>query len=772
MEQTNPADRTENRALVRRPKAETAVYGSYGALAGYGFEAEFEGDSGAELLRFWNILRQRKGVILTSALAGLLLGGLVGVPMQPVYRAEISLEVLNLNEDFLNAKQTNPIASNSSSTDTPEEQTEAKLMESAALVDRVKAKLDSDKGAAPESVAQWRAKQRRAPAATGWRHWLHLPEKAKLSGREKLIEQAAASLKIRSMSHTRLIEATVDSRDPQLAADFVNLLASERIQQNQESKLDTGQRTEAWLKHELAAARENLRSSENALQNYARTSGLIFLDEGTNVATEKLQEVQQELSAATADRIAKQSRLELARSSPPGTLADVLNDLGLRETEGKLNDAKRRLADLTAVYNSGYSKVRQAQGELAALETVFARQRGNILRRIENDYEDAKRRERLLEATYDGQTREVSGQGEKAVQYNILKREVESNRQLYDTMLQQMKQAAIASAMRASNVRVVDEARVPDIPIAPDFKLNAAFGLLAGLVSSCLVATLADLSDRTLRQPGDVRRWTELPELGTIPNAGAGAKLPARKQPGRFALQFNGKESNLVAEAFRSALASILFSGGSTDGARLLVFTSADEGDGKTTVVSNLAIATAELRKKVLVIDADLRRPRQHELFQLVNGRGLSNLLLEEFGAETLGAVVRETGTPGLHVITSGPATQSAGHLLASPNFAVMLAKLKSDYDLILIDTPPMLEMSDARLVGALADSVILVAHAARTSRDALQAVSERFREDGRSVLGVILNNWDPRQSRSAHYRYGKRSRYTRYSERGQPGLA
>jgi capsular exopolysaccharide synthesis family protein len=183
-------------------------------------------------------------------------------------------------------------------------------------------------------------------------------------------------------------------------------------------------------------------------------------------------------------------------------------------------------------------------------------------------------------------------------------------------------------------------------------------------------------------------------------------------------------------------------------------------GDGKTTIVSNLAIATAEIRRKVLIIDSDLRRPRMHHVFDLQNERGLSDLLSEELSETNLASLIQETSIPNLHVLVAGPPTQAAAHLLYSPNFAATLARLKDVYDLILIDTPPVLSMTDARIAGRLADAAVLVARANVTTRDALLAVKQRFVEDGIPLLGTILNDWDPRKSPSGYYGGYNRSYY------------
>jgi succinoglycan biosynthesis transport protein ExoP len=435
---------------------------------------------------------------------------------------------------------------------------------------------------------------------------------------------------------------------------------------------------------------------------------------------------------------------------------------------------RRQVADLSAIYTAEYSALKRAQAQLAVTETAFESTRADILKRIENDYQEAQNKEKLLATAYDGQTREVTGQDEKAIQYNILKREVDSGRQLYDTMLQQTKQSSIASALRASNVRVVDPAEVPERPFSPDFRLNSAIGLFAGLFLSIAVVTIRERADRTLQQPGDIKMWTDLTELGTIPS------LSIKRIYGRASvtssdtlLNGSGKNSvelitwqekpSMIAEGFRSTLTSILFVGENGSRPRVLVFTSAHASDGKTTVVSNLAIATAEIRRKVLVIDADLRRPRMHSIFGVSNDRGLSDILREELSDENFAGLIQETAIPNLHVLPAGKPTHAASHLLYSRNFAPLLAKFKREYDMILIDTPPMLQMTDARVAGRLADAVILVARAGDTTRDAILASKERLGEDCIRILGTVLNDWNPKKAPGGYYGKYQENYYGKY---------
>ena len=412
------------------------------------------------------------------------------------------------------------------------------------------------------------------------------------------------------------------------------------------------------------------------------------------------------------------------------------------------------------------------------------------------------RRESLLTADYSAQRAIVTGESGKAVQYDIMKHEVESNRQLYDSMLQQLKQATLASALRASNMRVVDPAKLPRLPYKPDIPVSTALGLLTGVFLGAAFVIMQERADRSIQEPGETQFFLNLPELGIVPAEESGGRLriryvggnqtpqqrrqrsdwlaarrrapprdPARSAP-RVELATWQRKPSVVAESFRAILVSILFSGENGSRPRVMVVTSANPSEGKSTVVSNLGIAVAEVNQKVLLIDADLRKPRLHDVFNLKNDNGLSDLLRsKETVSAALAGAIQQTHVPDLYVLTSGSATSAATSLLYSNRMPELLQKLRTEFETIFIDTPPMLQIPDARVLGRMVDRVIMVVRAGKTTRDAAMAARQRFSEDGTQMLGTILNDWNPKRSPNGYYGYqngyygGYRNGYLRPSE-------
>lgn len=726
-----------------------------------------EPESGG-LLEYWSVLRRRKGTLILIASLGAIVGFLVTLPQTPIYQVRTSLEIVALNQNFLNIKETNPLNENGTSIDTTDIQTQIKILQSESLIDRVLAKLKSNPAAAPQTTR-----------VAAWRKLLNLPDPEPTDPREQSISYAKKNYKVRASNQTRIIEITVDSMSPQIATDFANSLTGEFIDQNLESRWQTTQHTSEWLSRQLDDMRIRLEQSEDRLQGYARQAGLLFTgDQKNNVSEEKLLQLQQALSTVQTDRISKQSRWEMANSSPAEALPDVLNDTTLRDYQAKLTELKRQIAELHATYTDESLKVQKVQVQLATLETALNTERADILKRIKNEYDEALRRESLLTTDYAAQRTTVTGESEKAVQYDIMKHEVESNRQLYDAMLQQLKQATLASALRASNIRVVDPAKLPKHPYRPDIPISTTLGLLSGALLGAAFIIIQERADRSIQAPGETQIFLNLPELGIVPAENAvgrvrlryvgrsaaakeriappeedSSKLPAL--PSRVELSTWQRKPSVVAESFRATLVSILFSGENGNRPRVMVVTSSNPSEGKSTVVSNLGIAVAEVNQKVLLIDADLRKPRLHDIFNLRNDNGLSDLLRSKATVSAaLAGAIQQTHIPDLYVLTSGSTTSAATSLLYSNRMPEVLQKLRTEFETIFIDTPPMLQIPDARVLGRMVDSVIMVVRSGKTTRDAAMAARQRFSEDGTRMLGTILNDWNPKRSPNGYYGY------------------
>ena len=728
-------------------------------------QPETNGSDGRELAEYWQTLKQRKWTILLGSVLCGLVGFLIGLTETPMYRAATTVELQDFNERFLNISEVTATGTNY-----PFEShmaTQIQVLTSNAMVERVVNKLQLDKR--PEFAAP-PPDPENPDAAANW------------DPKRVARNMTRAAIEVAPYGGSRILEIAMVWPEPEFASEFVNGLAGEYKAQVMESRWQATTDTTEWLEKQLQDLKEKVRESEVELQRYADETGLMFTSNRDSVSEEKLRQLQAELSGAQADRVAKQSQYETALEQPADTLPTVATDGSLGSYQMRLTDLKRELAQLQISFKPTYPLVQQVQAQIAEMESALEQGKTRIVARIKNEYEAALTRERLLSQAYASQSRLVTDQSGKSIQYRLLQQELDSNRNLYDTMLQRLREAGIASAMRASTVSVLDVAEPPRMPFQPNIPLNVALGSFAGLFLGAIVALVRDSTDRSLRRPGDVSRWLRLPELGVIPRREA---VPAGPGPNQLAgpvrllsggNRTNGTETNgnyrkhwsPLAEYFRVTLTSILFADPEGNRPQVMVVTSPGPGEGKSSVASNLAITLAEIGKRVLIVDADMRRPRLHEIFNLPNTWGLSDLLKGEIPIEScpLEAIARSAFIPGLYVLPSGPGPRSIARLLYSDTGQRLLKRLREEFDTVLIDTPPMLQISDARVIGRLTDGVILVLKAGSTTRDSGNAAKERLQADGTPILGTVLNHWNPKVNG-----YGGYDSYDAYARYYKPGV-
>ncbi len=768
MEELQHQPNGSGRELARfGPRGDIAVPAPIGSdSARGGVKREYAG-----VLEYWQMVRRHKVAVFVVSLLGAVAGFLYTLPQPRIYQAHTTIEVQGLNEDFLGLHNVSPTVSPTSNYYPDFDiQTQVKIMQSESLANSVVADLEKSKP--PENM-------RPPDRLTVWKKALKIDPPSQTELWKLAIATAAGTVRVRASGTNRIVEITCDSTQPQVAASFANTLTREFIEQNLEARWKSTEYTGEWLTRQLQDIKVKLEKADEELNSYARSSGLTFTDEKTSVEEDKLRSLQKDLLQAQSDRVSKQSKYEMASTSPPEALPDVLDDSALRDDETNLTELRRKVAELRISLTPQNPEVRRVQAQITLMEATVKQERVNILTRIKNEYDAAQNREKLMTASYLAEVKLVADQSEKTTHYGILKREVDSTRSLYETMLQRMKEASVASALRASNIRVVDPAEPPSIPYKPNVFRYITMGLLAGICLGVTLVVLRERADRTLHDPGDIAYYLHLPELGVVPTANveltsrgfrttrtpsrAAAMLDLNGQPtqqdvpdDRVELITHVRKKSLISESFRTTLTSILFSGHNGDRPRVIVLTSASPKEGKTTVVCNLAIALAEINHKVLVIDADLRRPRIHNVFGVKNdNNGLSEILLkqEPLDEAALSAAVRPTYIPNLFVLPAGRSRFNAASLLHSERLPELLRGLRKQFDTIMIDTPPMVNIPDARVLARLADGVIMILRSAHTTRDAALLAKQRFLDDGIPVMGTILNNWNPNTPGYGYYR-------------------
>jgi polysaccharide biosynthesis transport protein len=676
-------------------------------------------------------LWDRKVVIGLAMILGVSVGIVAGLLKKPVYRARTSLQLQGFNENFLReANSTSPVVG----TGTAETylQDQVKILQSEAVARRV---ADQVGIVAPPLKK------------LGWMSSTLLPARRRPTPEELRINFVKKSLSVRTSLQSQVLEVFYDSADPELAAKAANATATQYIALNREARWQLAQDTTDWLNRETAALKKRLEKSGQDLEEYARSSGLVFSGAQNGLSEDRLRQVQDALSRAEAERAARQSRYETALAgSAEETLPDATNSGPIRDYQVTLGGMRRQLAEFKTMYTPAYEKVKRLEAQIAETEAAIGKERQKSLNTMRGDFASAVALERMLTRMYGSETKKVQDQTEKYNRYGILRREFDTTQQIYSSLLQKEKETAAASALSATNIRLIDVATPPSSPYSPNFPLNSALGLVFGAVFGLGSVFIGEHSDK-LRRPGDSSLFN-LPELGVIPSVKP-SQLHQPRGPNHFherkatalgTATWN-QETSFLSESFRGVLASILFSADRS--LKVLVVTSANPQEGKTSVLSNLGIALAETKQRVILIDADLRRPNLHKVFDVCNDWGLTDLLQRSESIDLIAAqgLARPTRIPELFVLPAGPGTATIPSLFYSNEMKHLLRRLRKEFDFILIDSPPVLPFCDARVLGQVSDGVVLVVRPSKTGREQLRNVCLRLMQDCTPVLGTILND-------------------------------
>lgn len=729
-----------------------------------------EGDASA-LVEYWHLVLFRKWTVAIFILMGILGSALFTFLKTPVYQAKTTIEIEAIPENpggiRLGGEGGGPALPPESYVNT-----QAKILTSKTLKQKVDKRVSEkprENGRPVSKAAAW-AKALGIPMASG---------AASGSG----AGVAPAECLVRVVENTRMIEVACDSADPAIASDYANTLVQEYIDSSVASRWQAAQRSTSWLTNQLADLKKQLQGAEMELRNYRSGAGLLTAGETKqDVRMERLLRLQEELARAQGERATKQSTYEVAKLAPPDSLPEIMDNGRLSGYQTKLADLRREYAELTAQYTPEHYRVKRVQAQVEEMESTLKKERTAIMSRVESDYRAAQRREALLNAEFASQAAVVSDKSSKAMYADILAQEVNSLRGLYDELLRKLKEAAVASTLTANMVHVVDAAEPPPVPYKPNPMRNLIVGLGSGLLLGVAFVLSGDWVNRRLKAPGETPFHLHVPELGVIPEHrsdgqfGTSGKLALRGADGiedkdasdrrNVALVTWHDRPSPTAESFRGALASILIGGRNRVRPQVILMTSPARGDGKSTTVSNVGISLAEINQRVVLVDADIRKPQMHNIFGLPNNWGLSDLLRDKTALDKapIQALVRETRIENLYVLPAGPGTASISNLLYSNRLPQLIERFRNEFDTVIIDTPPMLYVADARVLGRIADAAILVLRAGKTTRDEALRAKQRLVEDGIDVMGTILNAYDPK----TRARYGYSGYYGNYYSDGE----
>jgi len=695
-------------------------------------------------------------------------GGFVSVVLSsPSYKARVVLEVQNTSSMFTK----NGGGSESQDASEISIQTQISILRSGTFLRRGADRMNQD--AVPLAPAGQdifsRLRQRIHPAIQD-----------PLENAKQGLAVAMSTFDARPINRTRLIELSCESTSPDVAAQFVNAMAAEYMDYTTRARMQSAQKTSEWLAASIEETKGKMQEAEEHLRDFSAASGNIFAGQDATLEDTKLASLKSDLARIQADAIIKKTRYELTLKYPPEALGEVLDDPVLRGLQQKINALKEQKAALEVKYTPKHQKVREVDAQLTSVEQDYQNEIRSVTTRIKNDYEAAARQQKLLTDTYNSQAQRVGSQAAKASQYASLRREAETLHQVYQSLLMQSSEAGLATSVPANPIQMVESATAPQFPFKPRPVLNISFGCLLGAVLAFGIAFLRERMDQSIRAPGASRRLFNVPELGVIPNLalnGFGAKV-LRSLPGSSALALdgNGGEAtaalmnwqsgpSIITESFRGTLTSILRNQSNGKLQKAILITSPGPSEGKTTVIQNLGIALAETGRRVLLIDADFRRPNLHRRFGLPNDWGMMDLLsedtdLNEYRPDQLGVA---TGAPGLWLLPNGSNStpMNVSRALYSPRLREIFQCLIKQYDMVLVDAPPVLSVADARILAPLTDALILVLRSGVTDRASAMEAYQRIQEDGLTLLGTVLTDHDfgADSKRQYYYDYGDPSR-------------
>jgi succinoglycan biosynthesis transport protein ExoP len=557
---------------------------------------------------------------------------------------------------------------------------------------------------------------------------------------------------------TRLIDVKFTHNVPDVTSKVVNAIAETYVFANLEKRTEANSTTGDFLQKRIAELQQQIRTSEERLVNYAKNNQIISLDPNQNTVVERLAGLNQQLLEAENDRKTAEAAYNAAKNPEA---ANALADDGAKQTneiEAKLVDLRQKRALLLVDATEEAPEVKEVDQQLSELDRQFkelrSRKSATLLTNLHTRYQQTLEREQSLRKAFEQQRAQTLSQNEAAINYRIIQQEIETNKSLLNGLLQGAKENDVVLAGKPNNISVVDYALTPDSPIGPNRTRTVIMAFFLSIGLGIGLALFFEYLDDTVHSTEEVERVLHLPALAVIPSVGSAARrrvLPAlskstalQKQNGdahgNSELLMNVDGRSPLAEAYRHLRTSVLLSTAGRAPKSLLV-TSSLPGEGKTTTAVNTAISLAQTGASVVIIDADMRRPRLQNIFDMRGQEGLSSILSSDISENDMLAMVRNDEESGLSVLTSGPIPPNPAELLGSDQMRRLLAALQAHYTHVVVDSPPVSSFTDGVLISTMVDGVLLVVHGGKSSRHIVRRSKQLLHDVGAKIFGVVLNN-------------------------------
>jgi succinoglycan biosynthesis transport protein ExoP len=573
---------------------------------------------------------------------------------------------------------------------------------------------------------------------------------SKTRDRHALIGLFEGGLAAERYGHTNILDLSYTARNPQLAADICNTLIANYVEHNFSQNYAATQQVSDWLSRQLGDLRKRLEASQEHMLTVQKDIGLVGIDQTQSIVLSRLVDIGHDVTAAESQRLVAEAKLVTMQSAPPDVLATLSGDPVLVSLKERMTSLQAEYASLSAKYGDKNPRLLEIHSEMAEVAEATKREQSIVISRAQQEVNAAKQNQDALQRRLDQEKSSAYMGNSKAVEYSLARREYESNRSLYDGLQQRLQEAGIIAGLHSTNIRKIDPADAPDFPSSPVKSVNLTLGLLCGLGIGLVLSFMVEALDTNIKTIYDIEERLGLPMLGVVPQVDS--KLLS---PETFVMDATsalpGAWSRL-AEAYRSLRTTILLSRAGTP-PQVILISSAKPSEGKTSITTLESIVFALNGARVLLIDSDLRRPSVHLRFRIANKVGLTSVLTGKAVLEE--AIVPVSALPSLHILPAGPIAPMPAELLGSLQMQRLVEGLRSSYDFILIDTPPVLTVTDAAVLVSVSDGVVLVLRYGQATRNVVARASEILLRSGAHLLGVVLNAVDLQSSDYAEY-YGR----------------
>lgn len=678
--------------------------------------------------RYLAMLHKRRGIVLTCLGLSLAVAVLYNYTTRPVYQATTQILIDRDTPNVLPNKELVELVQGGMDY----YQTQYQLLKSRALAERAVERLKLQTH--PELAT--------GPMLNPWerlRRLAGLPASAVIDTAGIPLSPAAAAFRSRiqvdPIPGSRLVNLHFRAYDPQIAADAVNALAQLYIEQSLELRFTTSTEATGWLSDRMKEQQARVEAAEKALQDYREREGLINQEARQGLVDQKLDTLNAAVLEARTDRISKETVYNQIATLGPDRLESfplVLGSGPVQALKTELAALQKEEALLAESLGDRHPEMVRVRGQIRATQDKIRAEIRNVARAAETEYRTALARESRLAASLESVKGEAQDTNRKSIEYVALQRELDTNRQLYQDLLTKTKQTGLETELKTTNIRVIEKAETPRRPVAPKKARSYQVAVILGLLVGIGLALGFEHMDNTFKTPEDVRETLSQPFLGMVPDVGLKPTGPGQRVP-----QLVKTPNSAVADAYRVLRTNLIFSSAPDATGRVILVTSANPSEGKTTTLANLAVALAQNGAKVLAVDGDLRRPTLNQHFGVVKTPGLTDLIV---GKAAASQAIHSTKIEGLQMLPCGYLTPNPAELLGSPMMKQIIDALRAHYEWVLIDAPPLLAMADAPVLCPLVDGVVLVIAAESASKPAVMRAIEQVGAVGGKVAGLVLN--------------------------------